>query len=52
MRSRALSDAQWARVQPFLPWRAYGRKSSTRFEKTGRNFLALVHVACSALWLA
>lgn len=28
------------------------RAIATRFEKTARNFLALLHVACSALWLA
>lgn len=24
---------------------------ATRFEKTGRNYLALIHVACACLWL-
>lgn len=28
------------------------RAIATRFEKTGRNYLALVHVACVCLWLA
>ena len=28
------------------------RAIATRFEKTARNFLALLHVACSVLWLA
>ena len=27
------------------------RAIATRFEKTGRNYLALVHVACLCLWL-
>jgi transposase len=27
------------------------RAIATRFEKTGRNYLALVHVACLSLWL-
>ena len=28
------------------------RAVATRYEKTARNFLALVHVACAWLWLA
>lgn len=27
------------------------RAIATRFEKTGRNYLALIHVACTCLWL-
>jgi transposase len=27
------------------------RAIATRYEKTARNFLALVHVACARLWL-
>jgi transposase len=27
------------------------RALATRFEKTARNYLALLHVACSAIWL-
>jgi transposase len=27
------------------------RAIATRFEKTARNFLALTHLACAALWL-
>lgn len=27
------------------------RAIATRYDKTARNFLALVHVACSCLWL-
>lgn len=28
------------------------RAIATRFEKTARNYLALLHVVCAALWLA
>jgi transposase len=28
MHRHALTDEQWARLQPFLPWRAQGRKST------------------------
>lgn len=28
------------------------RAIATRYEKTARNYLALVHLACAALWLA
>src|SRR2546423_15369753 len=28
MQRHALTDAQWVRVQPLLPWRAQGRKST------------------------
>ena len=28
------------------------RAIATRFEKTARNFLALIHVACATMWLA
>jgi transposase len=27
------------------------RAIATRFEKTARNYLALIHVACANLWL-
>jgi transposase len=27
------------------------RAIATRFEKTGRNYLSLIQVACSMLWL-
>jgi transposase len=27
------------------------RAVATRYEKTGTNFLAIIHVACIALWL-
>ena len=27
------------------------RRLATRFEKSARNFLALIHVACTRLWL-
>ena len=28
------------------------RAIATRYEKSARNFLALIHIACSMLWLA
>jgi transposase len=28
------------------------RAIATRYDKTARNFLAVIHVACSLLWLA
>ncbi len=28
------------------------RAIATRFEKTARNFLALIHLACATMWLA
>lgn len=28
------------------------RRVATRYEKTARNYLAMVHVACSLVWLA
>ena len=93
MHRHALSDAQWKQIEPLLPRRRQGRKSTrgdrlfldavlfraktgmpwrdlperfgpwkthnlkrfraiaTRYEKTARNDLALVHVACAWLWL-
>lgn len=27
------------------------RRLATRYEKTARNFLALVHIACTRMWL-
>ena len=28
------------------------RAIATRFEKTGRNYLALIHIACACLWVS
>jgi transposase len=28
------------------------RRLATRYEKTARNYLALIHLACTRLWLA
>ena len=28
------------------------RRIATRYEKTGRNFLALIHLACALIWVS
>jgi transposase len=39
------------RVEVFFHTLKRFRAIATRFEKTSRNFLALIHVACSFIWL-
>lgn len=39
------------RVETFFHDLKRYRAIATRFEKTARNFLALIHIACSMLWL-
>lgn len=39
------------RVEVFFHDLKRFRALATRFEKTSRNYLALLHLACSVLWL-
>jgi transposase len=43
--------AQRYRVEVFFHDLKRFRAIATRFEKTGRNYLSLIQVACSMLWL-
>lgn len=38
-------------VERFFHALKRSRRLATRFEKTARNYLALVHVACTRMWL-
>jgi transposase len=49
-KSRALYAKRYL-VEVFFHSLKRFRAIATRFEKTARNFLALVHVACARLWL-
>jgi len=40
------------RVECFFHSLKRCRRIATRYEKTGRNYLALVHLACALLWMA
>jgi transposase len=39
------------RVECFFHQLKRCRRIATRYEKTGRNYLALIHLACALLWL-
>jgi transposase len=40
------------RVECFFHRLKRCRRVATRYEKTARNYLALVHLACALMWLA
>jgi transposase len=46
-----ISYAHRYRVEVFFHDLKRYRALATRFEKTARNYLALLHVACSFIWL-
>jgi transposase len=38
-------------VECFLAKLKQSRRIATRYEKTARNFLAMIHLACATVWL-
>lgn len=52
LQSPAVCDPLPHRVECFFHRLKRCRRIATRYEKTARNYLALVHFACALMWLA